>query len=193
MRSFRALLSFAAVPAFFVVTVVACGGIDEPDLFGSSDGGIVFSTDAGGDDARAKDSGPKDSGPPVDAGPPLGSVTCPGTSPCSIAEGQGCCFSPSSADGTCASSASDCSGDTIAVPCDSTQDCTDQGFPDTLCCAQADQSGLVTSVSCVAPINCNAVNGQTNLCDPAAADPCPKGGTCKPSTQSIPGYNICVQ
>jgi hypothetical protein len=104
-----------------------------------------------------------------------------------------CCYSTATASGTCDITAN-CSGDNqFPIPCDSTQDCVDLGKPDTVCCAQADQAGDVTNVECKSAASCRTDQGQTNLCDPAASNPCPNGGTCSPSTISLPGYYLCVQ
>jgi hypothetical protein len=172
--------------AILTTNVFACSGIDEPDLFLPSDGG-TGTKDSGKADSSTRDSGVPDSGKILTGG----TVQCSG-GPCDIDSNQVCCYSNSVQSGAC-ELAANCSGDQeFPIPCDSTDDCTELGKPDTLCCAQADQSGAVTNIECRAPSNCQASNGQTNLCDPAAANPCPNGGTCSPSTQSLPGYYLCV-
>jgi hypothetical protein len=167
----------------------ACAGIDESTLFTGGDGGSG-STDSGSKtDAGAK----KDGSTFVDSGGPItgGGVQCT-DGPCAIDSSQICCYSIATQSGTCGISAT-CSGDNqFPIPCDSTDDCTELGQPNTVCCAQADQAGNVTNVECKPASNCDAKQGQTNLCDPAASNPCPNGGTCTPSTVSLPGYTICV-
>lgn len=196
MRSSRFALVFSAFGAWCVLSAFGCGGIDEPDLFGPTTGGNPGdggnSGDARSDAHTGADGGGKDGGiSVVDSGkpPPPGTIQCT-SGDCSIADNQVCCYGVSKT-GTCTSQ-SGCVGDgTFPIPCDSTQDCSDEGMPGTICCATADQTGAVTNVECVDPSNCQSSNGQTNLCDPNAADPCPNGGTCSASTVSIPGYDIC--
>lgn len=192
MRPTRFALAFSAFVVSCGVSAFGCGGIDEPDLFGPIGSA---QSDAGGDarsDARTgSDAGKKDGGVGGDAGkpPPLGSVQCT-SGDCSISDNQVCCYDAAKT-GTCTAAGS-CSGaGAFPIPCDSAQDCADEGQPGTVCCAQADQTGAVTNVECVDPSNCQSANGQTNLCDPNAPDPCPNGGTCSASTVSIPGYDIC--
>ncbi|MGH7328205.1 MAG: hypothetical protein ACREJX_07630, partial [Polyangiaceae bacterium] len=187
MRRPRFALVFSGLAVSCILSAFGCGGIDEPNLFGPAGGGT---SDGGASDARSDARAGSDAGKDggvgvIDSGTtPAGSVQC-SSGDCSIAENQVCCFSVSSATGMCSSGAG-CSGDSVAVPCDSAQDCTDEGKPGDVCCAQADQSGAVTSVACSTPTDCNAAQGMTNMCDPNAANPCPNGGTCSASTVSIP-------
>lgn len=174
--------------AIVATSAFACGGIDESDLFSGGDGG-GSSTDAGKSDAGAK----KDGSAFFDSGTPItgGSVQC-SDGACNIDSSQICCYSNDTQSGTCGPS-STCGGDNqFPIPCDSADDCTELGHPNTVCCASNSQSGNVTGVECKPASNCDATQGQTNLCDPAASNPCPNGGTCTPSTISLPGYYICV-
>jgi hypothetical protein len=188
-------LRIALFSAVVIATsAFACGGIDESPLF-SGDG----SASSGGSDSGAKtDSGSskKDGGITVaDSGgnpPPVGGTVQCTTGSCDIDSSQVCCYSTDTQSGTCELQAN-CTGDnSFPIPCDSTADCAELGQPGTVCCAQADNNGDVTNVECKAASNCRADQGQTNLCDPAATNPCPNGGTCQPSTVSLPGYYICV-
>lgn len=192
MRTSRFALVFSAFACTCVLSAFGCGGIDEPDLFGPTGGGTSQGDGGGASDARsdAKGGGRDGGNVVVDSGKqPIGTIQCTSGN-CSIADNQVCCYGASKT-GTCTVQAGCDAIGSFPIPCDSAQDCTDQGQPGTICCAQADQTGAVTSVQCVDPSNCQASNGQTNLCDPNADNPCPNGGTCSASTVSIPGYDIC--
>jgi hypothetical protein len=178
--------------AIVTTSAFACGGIDESPLFSGD------TTTSGNDGGTKTDSGStanKDSGTTTvdDSGttPPAGGLVQCSSGDCNISENQICCYSSDTHIGTCDTSA-DCSGDgQFPIPCDSTSDCAALGFTGTVCCAQADNTGAVTSVQCKAPANCRSDQGQTNLCDPGGND-CTAAQTCTPSKVSLPGYDICV-
>ncbi|MEO8799022.1 MAG: hypothetical protein ABI551_14125 [Polyangiaceae bacterium] len=197
MAARNVVFGFSLVSAALFVALAGCGGIDEPDLFNTD--GVTPASDAGGKDAKADahvtgDAG-GDDGSVVDSAPgpvTTASVACAGAGPCESSNGEECCFSPQTTKGQCVSSAGDCSGaGEVLLPCDDTADCDALGNVGDVCCAQADQNGIVSHVQCRAVSDCSAKNGQTNLCDPSASNPCPNGGTCQPSKTSIPGYSIC--
>lgn len=199
MAARNVVFGLSLVSAALFVALAGCGGIDEPDLFATD--GVNPTTDAGGKDAKAdahvaSDAGGDDGGVVVvDSGPlPVtsASVACPGSATCESSSGQECCFSPQTQDGQCVSSDAECNGEgDVLLPCDDTADCDALGHIGDVCCAQADKNGIVSAVQCRAASDCSAKNGQTNLCDPSASNPCPNGGTCQPSMVSIPGYTIC--
>lgn len=176
-------------------SALACGGIDESTLFTGDPGDSTTTTTKDG--GTKTDSGTttnKDSGTTtvVDSGgnpPPTGALVQCSSGDCDITSGQVCCYSSETQTGTCDTS-SDCNGD-FAIPCDSTSDCTALGMAGDVCCAQADNTGAVTSVQCTDPTNCRAASGQTNLCDPGGND-CTAAQTCTASKVSLPGYDICV-
>lgn len=181
-----AFVGSAAFFAIFCVSgLVACGGIDESDLFAGGDGGASSSSDSGKADSAAKDgSAVVDSGPSAS-----GNVVACTSGPCNVGDAV-CCESPDGT-GTC-TRAPNCTGDKqLPIPCDDANDCTQLGHPGDLCCATGDNNGNVTSVECRSVSNCRPDNGQTNLCDPTASAPCTNGGTCTPSV-SLPGYYLCV-
>src|SRR4051794_12736648 len=80
----------------------------------------------------------------------------------------------------------------LAVTCDDAADCEQtSGDGDVCCVTQNAQTGRAESVECMPAAQC-ASGLQTNMCDGLSADPCPNGGTCKPSQTTIPGYDICI-
>ena len=104
---------------------------------------------------------------------------------------------------TCEKATSCPSSYAISIPCDDTQDCAELGFTDSVCCLEIDpMTALATGVACVKSSQCvsdpTAMTERTNLCDPLLApqDACPNsavtGMTCRLSTMTLPGYDICV-
>lgn len=79
----------------------------------------------------------------------------------------------------------------LAIPCDDEADCTESGTPGVCCVTENAQSGRAESVECVAADQCGS-DLQTNMCNSPSNDPCPNGGSCKPSQTTIPGYAICI-
>ncbi len=198
MAARNVVFGLSLVSAALFVTLAGCGGVDEPDLFATD--GVTPATDAGGKDAKADahvtgDAGGRDGSVIIaDSGPVSvgASVACGGSATCESSNGEECCFTPQKQDGQCVSSDGDCNGGgEVLLPCDDAADCDALGNIGDVCCAQAAQNGIVSQVQCRAASECSAKNGQTNLCDPSASNPCPNGGTCQASTVSIPGYSIC--
>lgn len=213
-------LGFWVLAAVATTTLAACGGANDGGLFGTgnpsgSDGGTDHpdasnAIDGGIDlpdgSTGLPDSGqpPKDAGnpPPKDAGNPppkdSGSSTDPGVrcgdmsqaTYCSVPQ-QICCrrdTGPAQTN-TCTDANLGCTAG-LAIPCDDQQDCADLGQGG-VCCAQYDNQGVVTKIECVDPSNCQPQNQSVIVCNPLEADPCPNGGTCQPSSQTLPGYDIC--
>jgi hypothetical protein len=80
----------------------------------------------------------------------------------------------------------------LEIPCDDAADCDAKGQSGDICCVtQNAQTGRAEDITCLAAADCNG-SLQTNMCDKNAVDPCPNGGTCKPSQTTLPGYDICL-
>jgi hypothetical protein len=190
-------LACASLGTVVLCAFVGCGGSTETDLFGSGTG----SADSGGTNDATTDAShdvgadAKDAAPDVpkeDLGIQCGTMVCPvpGKECCRQDPGGGQfvyqCMDP----GVCVQQANS----PLTIPCDDTLDCEKAGHAGQLCCvtAAADGGGGADEIVCRAPIDCTKQLGRTNLCDPNAPNPCPNGGQCKPSTQTIPGYNICI-
>ncbi len=196
------------------VAAAGCNGAEDSGLFGApsgtsdgEDSGAVEEEDgsvAAGDGATPKDGGATkkdgggpttgDSGDKLDAGPTI-DATVGRTIGCTLDAGNTCavgnevCCRSVGAVLACAGSGA-CTGITqVAIPCDDALDCTALGHPGELCCATI-QSNTVREVACRKPSDCDATN-RRNLCDPAAANNCPNGGTCTHSSQTMPGFWLC--
>jgi hypothetical protein len=208
-------------PSFLLLALAAgglsaagCNGAEDSGLFGTpsgtsdgEDSGAVEDEDgstATGDSGTSRDGGTtkkdggtttEDSGTPdPDAGPTIDAAvgrtigcTIDAGNKCAVGN-EVCCRSAGALLGCTGSGA--CTGITqLAIPCDDALDCTALGHPGELCCASI-QSSAVREVACRKPSDCTASN-RRNLCDPAAANNCPNGGTCSLSTQTMPGFWLC--
>lgn len=198
---------------------MACGGATDSGLFGGSgftssgndggvtlsDGGITHEDGSTGFDAGAvpdaseqKDTGvpppPKDSGPPppVDPGVHCGGTECP-------VPAQACCRTQvaSNFTYTCLPTGQ-CVGLSVLsleIPCDDANDCATAGHPGQVCCATVGGGGGggngASEVVCRDPSECTQQNSRTPLCDKSDPNACPAGLTCRTSTQTLPGYNLC--
>ncbi len=198
--------------AFAIAAVSACGGAADSGLFsGSADGGggggdsgtVGHDAGAGPDggtvhvDASAVDAEtPKDSAVPRDTSPPppVDVVACMGTSGCKVGT-DACCrkvngtgFSYACAPlGACGGGPSE-----LEIPCDKQRDCDLLGSPGDVCCVTGGMQGGAADVSCRPATECTSAQGRTNLCDPQMANPCANANLhCQPSTNTIPGYDIC--
>jgi hypothetical protein len=195
------------------LSVASCTGAEDSGLFGASSStpdedagsteeqdGSVASADGG---TTTKDGGTtkKDGGTTTEdsgtitpeAGPPDAAVAR--TIGCTLDAGTKCgvgaevCCRSAGTLLACTGSGG-CTGITqLAIPCDDALDCTALGHPNELCCATIQSNG-VREVACRKAADCD-VSTRRNLCDPMAADPCPIGGTCKLSTQTMPGFWLC--
>jgi hypothetical protein len=199
---------------------MACGGAADTGLFGGnnsssngndggvtlSDGGGVthFDSSTGGEDSgtvlpdagQDKDTGappPKDGGgpPPVDPG-----VQCGGAE-CSVPS-NACCRKQvaNNFTYTCLPTGQ-CQGlnvPSLEIPCDDATDCTTAGHPGQVCCATVGggtAGNAASEVLCRDPSECTQANSRTPLCDKNDPNACPAGTSCRMSTQTLPGYNLC--
>jgi hypothetical protein len=196
------------------VAAAGCNGAEDSGLFGTpsgtsdgEDSGAVEEEDgstAAGDGSTARDGGTtkkdgvgptEDSGNPSSDGGPTVDAAVGRTIGCTLDAGnkcavgnEVCCRSAGALLGCTGSGA--CTGITqLAIPCDDALDCNALGHPNELCCATIQSNG-VKEVACRKPAECD-VSNRRNLCDPNAADPCPIGGSCKLSTQTMPGFWLC--
>lgn len=77
------------------------------------------------------------------------------------------------------------------VGCDRASNCTAQGKPGQICCANVVVGDLATDVRCVSPAACGADAG-TIVCGPGDDELCAtQAFTCLASTYTIVGWNIC--
>jgi hypothetical protein len=198
-------LSWGAFTGVSLGVVVAfaslgCADTSETDLFGTAGNGSTSSggdagTDGtvdGGSHDRASDA--KDAVPDVpkeDLGVHCGSSDCPVPAKecCRQDPGNGQFVYQCVNVGQCLQQANN----PFPVPCDDALDCENAGHAGELCCVTAalDGGAGADEIVCRAPVDCTKQQGRTNLCDPNAPNPCPNGGQCVPSTQTIPGYDIC--
>jgi hypothetical protein len=166
----------------------ACGGAAPSNLLDPTGGDAALVAEGASpamDAARQNDASHDAGAPaPVDAGGPSApTVRCPGTSNCAV-PGQVCCRTDAGASCTTAASCS-----AVAIPCDKATDCEAAGHAGLVCCLTAAPLG----VACKAASACTSTQSSTIVCDSAdgGTGPCPSGLSCKPSTQTLPGYNIC--
>ncbi len=200
------------VLALMGVWVVACSGsLSSAGLFSdgdtslpSTDGGpdASFSatdTGAGSTDATSKDAdtGPvKEASPPPDVTPPPTPQIACGTSSCN-APSETCCGERNS-NGSFKSQQcktfGSCGTGKIAIICDSDDDCTSLGLTGKACCVNAsDFQGRASSVACTSATECTSFYGRTRFCDPkAATSVCEQGQVCRESTNTLPGYFLCL-
>jgi hypothetical protein len=109
---------------------------------------------------------------------------------------QDCCVTTSSAGRTytCTAVGATCTG--VNLACDDVADCIAQGKPNTVCCGALVNGGTggvatVSNSTCQAASTCTNMNNRVIICDPKETNPCPNGGMCTLSSQTIPGYYIC--
>lgn len=171
-------------------------GID--DGIPREDAGVV---DAAPDVAPVVDSAVPDAGTDADAAAdvaidvpkpfsplPCGSATCNAVT-------QACCRTGAGGDGgyayKCIDDAGACTGNLpVVVACASSANCTAQGKPGNVCCANA-YNTAATSVSCTGPSFC-PTNTFTILCGPGDDELCMSSGlSCASSVATIVGWNIC--
>jgi hypothetical protein len=198
-------LAFVALSLSFFGA--GCGGAADSDLFGSPNGTGV---DAGAD-VTAKDTGLDTNvpdvapPPPIDAAPdvtppPSPVLACGGAvNPAKKCDAltELCCRTGTGApyNYDCITDPQKCmnSGD-VPLNCATNENCIAQGHPGTFCCASLIASGngtIAYDVSCLPKAQCTAGNAKAMLCNPNAPNPCPNGGNCKLSAQTLTGYYIC--
>ena len=136
--------------------------------------------------------------PPPDTGPSVGIECGQNFKKLCDSQTQVCCDIPGTGGGTsntltCESAAQCMTDNGTAVVCAKPADCEAEGFPSgSVCCATTGNGSPGppdTTVACVAASQCQNSN-QVQLCDPSNPV-CPFGTTCRPSTITIPPYNIC--
>jgi len=165
--------AFFGAAALAASVVVACGGASDTGLFGAGgdDGGATG--DGGAKDA-ASDAAKQDAGTNV--------VACQGTPGCKVGA-QACCRKNNAF--SCVT-LGECNGG-LEIPCDKQRDCGSGN----VCCLLADDQGIAKQIACRTAADCAAQQRSAQLCDPNAPNVCPPMLTCQPSTEAIPGYNIC--
>ena len=144
---------------------------------------------------------PHDSAPPpVDSAPPPDpGVACSDAvgGYCSVPD-ESCCIlgigTSTMPVGTCTQSGQCFDG--VEVPCDNARECNeiDPGQNEVCCGTTTARNGVaeVSSVACTDPADCTTDNSGVILCDPNDATACPTGTTCKKSTETLPGYYLCL-
>jgi len=198
MRSFTALLACG----FCMLSLAACGGATQSDLFSPPGDGGPTVIDTGTYDTQGFEPPPDssvpiaDTGtvvledtsvadtatpPPPDTGPPPGMGLPCGNGP-TCETGDVCCATGSLQNVTLGcSTASACSGTPIA--CSTPEDC-----PGAVCCGTETGTGQGThyvGVQCQA--SCNGIT----FCDPKnGGSDCPNNDTCNAS-MLLPGYYVC--
>ena len=94
---------------------------------------------------------------------------------------------------TCEPAAQCMADNGTSVVCAKPSDCEGEGFPPgTVCCAtqgNGPPGPPNVTVACVAASQCQD-SSQVQLCDPNNPV-CPLGTFCRPSTSTLPPYNIC--
>lgn len=214
MRSLRLPLGLG----FVALVVVACGGADPSDLFGSPSGGSSSSsstsTSSGGTDASTSStssstsstsssstsSGGKDASPDapvvlsdkdhVFCGKSNGNdVYCP--------TGELCCARGKTQGGKlqydtfeCVANKNQCGGQLdAALECDDKSDCNQGEF----CCAQTFPAGGGSTryVKTYCQQN-NCQGASARMCQTGNTDECPNGSQCNPS-QVLKDFGVCAQ
>jgi len=184
--------------------VAACGGADQNPLL--DDSGSPVDSSVPDDATKPQPDGSvvdvvANDGPIIEdvvtvdvpVGPPDSHIQCGPTITCS-AQTQICCHHTQSVtQWECVSDQTDCNafGD-VPIGCSSHENCVSQGVANDVCCADSINTGqcnAASSVSCQA--TCDPQSGQFQVgC--STNDPCAGNQTCKASTCSLVGYNICV-
>ncbi len=181
--------------------VLACGGADQTNLLTDSGDQQDASVqpDVSGNDVTTQDV-TIDSPVPKDVvtvdvpvGPPDSKITCGQTLTCN-AKTQICCHHTQSINQwECVTDLTACSNPTdVPIACSGHANCVSQGTPSDICCADLQNNGtcaVAVDVSCQA--TCDPTAGQVQVgC--SSTDLCPSTDpTCKASTCTLPGYNIC--
>jgi hypothetical protein len=189
ISGYRHLARLAALVGSASVMVAACSGAAHSELLdGTPDagtGGDGSSSHSASRDARhdSNDSASSDPG-----------IRCASVY-CTVGT-QSCCRVGSATpyDDSCVPTGH-CDGDgatALQIPCDDTADCTAGGRPGDVCCVEANQNSIATSVTCRPPGDCKVSQGRAPLCDPSDPNACPPSTPrCLPSSQTLVGYLIC--
>ena len=174
-------------------------GIDDglPREDGGSDATLdVLAGDSGGEgggDATPDVIADVGADVPVDA--PHSPLSC-GNGVCNAVT-QGCCRTGAGSDASpydyvCVDDGGVCTGGSaVLVGCDRAANCTAQGKPGDICCANVPISTKATAERCVAPSACSISTG-TIVCGPGDDELCTaQGRSCLPSSVTIVGWDIC--
>ena len=183
----------------------ACGGAIQSDLFsGAADASVSPGPETGKTggsvvDARtdgsptldgATDGLPHDA-PPVDASPPP-VIVCNAAN-CAVGT-QTCCaeHKNGSIRGEC-KDLNKCTGTgKFGISCDGDDDCQ-VIKKDSVCCVTFSlQTGQATGASCAEVKDCTNNTTRTRTCDPTAKNICDTGDVCRLSTNTLPGYYLCL-
>ena len=165
---------------------ISTGGSDP-----TGEGGSAGAEETGGDDGGGGEpsEAAEDASAPVEG---TGTIVC-GNTTCDVTNGGHCCVGqqgPMPSTATCqASDAQSCQMGLITLACDGAEDCQS----DEVCCAGWTQLGPMSNlsgVSCKAPSSCTG-NSLAVVCNPAASDACPLGGTCQTDSSMPDGYMLC--
>ena len=189
--------------------VASCGGAADTDLLGTPpDGNGDAAADVTTPKDAARDNNVPDAmpPPPVDAAPdvlppPTSAIACGGAvnppKKCDAVTELCCRTGVSSAYVYgCIADPKDClnSGD-VPFTCSNDQNCVAQGLVGNVCCASIIGNGnggtVAYDVSCAPKASCYGGNQKLIVCNPQAPTPCPNGGSCKLSSQTLNGYYIC--
>ncbi len=179
----------------------ACGGATQSDLFAASgaDGGVRL--DAPPDTtlpiSDARPDGPGlDAFPPIDVAPPIDSSPPPvivcNAANCVVGT-QTCCAERKNGSlvGEC-KDLNKCTGTgKIPISCDGDDDCQ-VIKKDSVCCVTFQVTGQATGVSCAEAKDCTNSTYRTRTCDPVAKNVCDVGDVCRLSTNTLPGYYLCL-
>lgn len=137
---------------------------------------------------------PKDSGPPPAQDP---GVKC-GSGDCSVPS-EACCRRQVNGNfsymclptGTCQG----LNTPSLEIPCDDSTDCATAGSPGQVCCVTIGGGpgggNAASEVVCRDPSECTQQQSRTPACENDAGV-CPQGTTCRTSSQTLPGYRLCL-
>jgi hypothetical protein len=182
-----------------IVVCAACGSTSAGDLFAPAlDGGAGpdAAIDAAADDAGTGDAGSKPDGRARDGAAFDANVRTPlGCSPksgntCDL-QSQICCRGFSGY--ACQAPQAQCTG--LQIPCAQASDCAARGLPGDVCCGAFDHNNRIYDVSCIPSDQCLLQNMHVVLCNPLSqpgADSCPNEGQCGYSTETLPGFGLCL-
>lgn len=192
---------------FSFIVLAACGGASSSDLFGTPPG-----ADAGRDVAAdvavdvAVDATPPPPPPIVDASvpdvappppPPVGApIVCGKTLAtaslkCDANQNEVCCRSGGGAQ--CTPDTQCVNDGDVPLGCSTTATCTALGLSGYVCCGNVDNSSKIDSSECLPANQCPNGNGTVRLCDKNGPNVCTSGTSCKTSSYSLPGYDLCLQ
>ncbi len=199
--------------------VAGCGGATASDLF--SDAGSGNDAASSNDSSTIKDVNVFDEGigvdadpppPPIDAGPldatpvdsgpePNASIVCGATlATASLkcdATTQVCCRSNNGSISAACTPGGSCQQPSVALSCSTTTTCTQLGLVSNVCCGTLvngpNNTAIVASSKCVPAGSCPGGNtGTIRLCDKGGPNVCLNGTTCKTSSVTLPGYDLCL-